>query len=344
MRKTLFAAGLIAALVAGYVLFFNQGSSGAKTDAAPKVELVRYVAAEGKVEAISGYEVEVGSEVEGKIAELFKDEGDTIKRGELIARLENSDIRAKLNEAEAEVVLTRARLREVAAGSRVEEIKGSRAVLEGALANQDTAKKELERYDRLFRKGAVSKSDIDEKERVFKVASARVKEAEEHERLLEQGPRSETIQYNREAVQRAEATAEYFRRVLDKTYIKSPISGKVIRRYLHRGEMLNKDTQPYVVAVADLEKIRINAEADETDVGKINIGDPVEIVSYAYSDKTFKGSVREISDYAGIRKVTPNNPAKNRDMKVVQVKVGLDDKTPLRLGMTVDVRIKPGRE
>ena len=344
MRKTLFAAGLIAALVAGYALFFNQGSSGAKTDAAPKVELVRYVAAEGKVEAISGYEVEVGSEVEGKIAELFKDEGDTIKSGELIARLENSDIRAKLNEAEAEVVLTRARLREVAAGSRVEEIKGSRAVLEGALANQDTAKKELERYDRLFRKGAVSKSDIDEKERVFKVASARVKEAEEHERLLEQGPRSETIQYNREAVQRAEATAEYFRRVLDKTYIKSPISGKVIRRYLHRGEMLNKDTQPYVVAVADLEKIRINAEADETDVGKINIGDPVEIVSYAYSDKTFKGSVREISDYAGIRKVTPNNPAKNRDMKVVQVKVGLDDKTPLRLGMTVDIRIKPGRE
>lgn len=343
MRKTLVAAGMIVTLTACYVLFFYQGSSGAKTDAAPKVELVRYVAAEGKVEAIPGYEVEVGSEVEGKIAELFKEEGDTIKRGELIARLEDSDIRAKLSEAEAEVALTRARLYEVAAGSRVEEIKGSKAALEGALANQDTAKKEFERYDKLFRKGAVSKSDIDEKERVFKMASSRVKEAEEHVRLLEQGPRSETLKYNEEAVRRAEATAQYYRRLLEKTCIFSPISGKVIRRYLHRGEMLNKDTQPYIVAVADLEKMRINAEADETDVGKINIGDPAEVVSYAYPDKVFTGSVSEISDYAGIRKVTPNNPAKNRDMKVVQVKVGLDDKTPLRLGMTVDVRIKPGR-
>ena len=344
MRKTLVAAGMVVTLTACYVLFFYQGSSGAKTDAAPKVELVRYVAAEGKVEAIPGYEVEVGSEVEGKIAELFKEEGDTIKRGELVARLENSDIRAKLSEAEAEVVLTRARLHEVAAGSRVEEIKGSKAALEGALANQDTAKKEFERYDKLFRKGAVSKSDIDEKEKVFKMASAKVKEAEEYVRLLEQGPRSETLKYNEEAVRRAETTAQYYRRLLEKTYIFSPISGKVIRRYLHRGEMLNKDTQPYVVAIADLEKMRINAEADETDVGKIHIGDPVEIVSYAYPDKMFQGKVSEIADYAGIRKVTPNNPAKNRDMKVVQVKISLDEKTPLRLGMTVDVRIKPGME
>lgn len=342
MRKTLVAAGVIAALAACYVLFFNQGSSGAKTDAAPKVALVKYVAAEGKVEAIPGFEVEVGSEVEGKIAELFKEEGDTIRKGELVARMENSDIRAKLNEAEAEVVLAKARLREVAAGSRAEEIRGSKAVVEGAIADLETAKKELERYDKLFMTGAVSKSNLDEKERVYRVAAAKVKEAEEQERLLEQGPRSETLRYNEDAVIRAEATAEYYRRLLEKTYIASPISGKVIRRYLHRGEMINKDTQPFFIAVADLDRVRINAEADETDVGKIHIGDPVEIVSYAYPDKVFKGKVSEISDYAGIRKVTPNNPAKNRDMKVVQVKIGLDEKTPLRLGMTVDVRIKPG--
>ena len=343
MRKTLVAAGMIIVLAAGYVLFFNQGTSGAKTDAAPKVELVRYVAAEGKVEAIPGFEVEVGSEVEGKIAELFKKEGDTVSKGELVARMENSDIRAKLNEAEAEVVLTRARFREVAAGSRAEEIRGSKAVLEGAIADMDTAKNEFERYEKLFKEEAVSKSSLDEKKRVFKVTAARVKEVEEQERLLEQGPRAETLKYNEEAVRRAGTTAEYYRQLLQKTYITAPISGKVIRRYLHRGEMLNKDSQPFFIAVADLDKIRINAEADETDVGKIQIGDPVEIVSYAYPDKVFKGNVKEISDYAGIRKVTPNNPAKNRDMKVVQVKIALNEKTPLRLGMTVDVRIMPDK-
>lgn len=342
MRKTFFAVGLIAAPAVCYVLFFYQGSSSAKTDAVPRAAPVKFVAAEGKVEAMPGYEVEVGSAVEGKIAELFKMEGETIRKGEPVARMENADIRAKLTEAESEVVLARARLREVVAGSRVEEIRGSKAVLEGAVADMETAKREFERYDKLFRTGAVSKSNLDEKERIYKVAAARVKEVAEQERLLEQGPRAETLRYNEDAVRRAEATAEYYRTLLDKTYITAPISGKVIRRYLHRGEMINKDTQPFFIAIADLDRVRINAEADETDVDKIHIGDPVEIMSYAYSDKVFRGRVTEISDYAGTRKVTPNNPARNRDMKVVQVKITLEEKTPLRLGMTVDVRIKPG--
>ncbi|TAN44221.1 MAG: HlyD family secretion protein [Nitrospirae bacterium] len=341
MRKTFAAAGLIAVLAAGYVLFFYHGNSSAKIETAPMAVPVKYVAAEGKVESVPGYEVEVGSEMDGRIVELYKKEGDQIIKGELIARIENSDIRAKIDEAEAEVALTKAKLREVAAGARTEEISKSRAALEGAVADMETARKELDRYDKLFSSGAVSRSNLEEKERIFRVSAARVRESEEQERLLVKGPRAETLRYNEDAVRRAEATAGYYRKLLEKTYISSPISGKVIRRYLHRGEMINRDTQPFVITVADLDRIRINAEADETDVGKIHIGDPAEIVSYAYPDRTFKGRVSEISDYAGTRKVTPNNPAKNRDMKVVQVKISLDEKTPLRLGMTVDVRVMP---
>jgi len=65
------------------------------------------------------------------------------------------------------------------------------------------------------------------------------------------------------------------------------------------------------------------------------------VTSDAYPGTTFKGEIQEISDYVGPRKVKPNNPAKNLDMKVIQVKILLKEKTPFKLGMTVDVRIIP---
>ncbi|MBM4137789.1 MAG: HlyD family secretion protein, partial [Nitrospira sp.] len=342
LKKILIAIGLIFLLITCYVVFSDKKGIESKPEVMPKTDTVKYVAAEGKVEAMPGLEVEVGSEIDGKIAEFFVEEGDHIKKGELIARLENRDIQAKLKEAEAELAVTKSRLKEVASGARDEEIKKSKAALEGAVADMDMAKKELERYERLFKESVITKSSMDDKERAFKVSAARVKEAEEEVRLLEKGPRQETLQFHEDAVKRAEAAVEYYKRILEKTFIIAPITGKVIRKYLQKGEMVSKDVQPYLIAIADVERIRINAEVDETDIGRIKIGDPVEVTSYAYSGEVFKGVVQEISDYAGIRKVKPNNPAKNLDMKIVQVKIYLKDKVPFRLGMTVDVRIMPG--
>lgn len=342
MKKIFIVIGLIFLLIAGYVVFSDKKGAESKTEVMPKTETVKYVAAEGKAEAMPGFEVEVGSEIDGKIAEFFVNEGDKVKKGESVARLENRDVQAKLKEAEAELTVAKSRLKEVASGAREEEIKRAKAALEGAIANMDMAKKELERYERLFKESVITKSSMDEKERAFKVAAARVKEAEEEVRLLEKGPRQETLQFHEDAVKRAEAAIEYYKRIMEKTFITAPISGKVIRKYLQRGEMVSKEVQPYLIAIADVERIRINAEVDETDIGRIKIGDPVEVTSYAYPGEVFKGAVQEISDYAGIRKVKPNNPAKNLDMKIVQVKIELKDKVPFRLGMTVDVRIMPG--
>lgn len=156
---------------------------------------------------------------------------------------------------------------------------------------------------------------------------------------MEKGPKQETLKLHEDAVAQAEATVEYYKKLLEKTIIKSPISGKVIRKYLEGGEAVTPG--PPILAVADVEKIRINTEVDETDVGRIKIGDPAEVTSDAYPGKTFKGEIQEISDYVGPRKVKPNNPAKNLDMKVIHVKILLKEKTPFKLGMTVDVRIIP---
>ncbi len=336
MKKALIAMVVIGLTVAGLTLASKKAEDAMPKEAVP----LRYVSAEGKVEALPGAEVEVGSEITGRIERFFVKEGDFVKKGALIAILENRDIKARLREAGTQVAVARARLAEVASGSREEEIGKAAASLDGAVAEMHLTSVELERYERLHRQGMVSQADLDQKKAAYKVSLSRVKEAEEAKTLLEKGPKQETLKLNEDMVKQAEATEEYYRRLLDKTSIKAPISGKVIRKYAEEGELVNLvSAETMLAAIADMGSVRVNAEVDETDAGKIKVGDPADVTSDAYPGKTFNGEIEEMADYVGVRKVKPNNPVKNLDMKVVQVKIKLKEKTPLRLGMTVDVRI-----
>lgn len=341
--KKILIAGLIFIFIMliGYMFLYKRDRIEQKDEGIARSTIIRHVAAEGKVEVKPGFEVEVSSELDGKIVDFPVEEGDFVKKGDLLAKLENRDIYARLKEAKAEYDLAASRLKEVEAGAKEEEINKAEAVLERTMADMVLAAKELERYEQLFKEGLVKKSDMDEKERMFKVTEAKVKEADEEKRLVEKGPRQETLKVYEDAVKRSCASVEYFERLLEKTFISAPISGKVIRKYLQKGEVISKEMLMPVVAIADLKKIWINAEVDETDIGRVRIGNPVEVTSDAYPAVVFKGEVQEISDYVGVRKIRPNNPAKNLDMKVIEVKIELKDRDAFKPGMTVDVKIMP---
>lgn len=340
MKRLLVVFCLMFLIIAGYLVLSRKNDDRAKHPA-PAPSAVRFVAAEGKVEVRPGFEIEIGSEIEGKITEITVEEGDAIKKGALIAVIENRDIQAKLREARAELAAAQAKLKEVATGAREEEIKRAAAALDVAAADRENAQKERERHKQLFRDGLIARAVLDEKDRVLTVTEARVRQAEEEKKLLEKGPKDETVRFHEDSVRRAEATAEYVEKVLEKTRITAPISGTVLRKYLHKGEIISKEMNTAIVALADLGRVRINAEVDETDIGRFGTGDPVEITSDAYPGTVFQGEVEEIANYVGARKVKPNNPARNVDMKVIQVKIDLKGKKSFKPGMTVDVRIIP---
>ncbi|MFY9270927.1 MAG: efflux RND transporter periplasmic adaptor subunit [Candidatus Manganitrophaceae bacterium] len=300
------------------------------------------VAAQGKVETLPGLHVKVSSEIAARVARSFFKEGDSVEKGALLAQLENRDIEAKLKEAETELAVAKAKQKEIAAGSRREEIDRATARLAATLSEKNLAESNVVRYRQLFEEGMVTKAGLDEKETALQTAAARVREAEEEKHLLEEGPRKETLALQEETVRRAEATVQYYRELLKKTILHAPISGKITRKYIEEGEMSDPDKTP-MLAIADPGQIRVNAEIDETDIGKIGLGDPAEITSDAYPGKVFKGKIEEISDEVGAREVRPNDPAVNLGIKVIQVKIALLEKTPLKIGMTVDVKIRSER-
>lgn len=201
----------------------------------------------------------------------------------------------------------------LAAGELTARLQQSEAVLQRAQSERLQAALEFKRAAQLHKDKFLSQAALDNAASTDKVAAAKVAEAE--------------------------ANVRYVRSLLDNTRVVSPISGTLIERYLDVGEVVMPE-KPLAV-IADTSQLRINAEVDETDAGRLHLGDPVEIRAYAYPGQVYRGRVDEIAHYVGKRELKPNNPAVNLGLKIIQVKIALLDATPLKLGMTVDVRITP---
>jgi multidrug resistance efflux pump len=329
-------AAAVLALLAYAVL--HQRNSPTPNNSAPL--RLAYVAAEGKMEAMPGFDVDVGtSELNGRISRILVKEGDQVRKGQTVAVLENEDLQAQVTQGEKELAVAQARLIELESGARKEEILQANARLKGATARMDEARNQLQRQLDLRRQQLIPQATVDAAEAAFKAALAEVEEAAQQKKLLQKGPKAETVQLYHDQVKLAEAALDYNRMRLDKTIIRSPIDGTVIERYLDEGEGVTPEIP--ILAITDLNRLWVNVEVDETDIGRVHLGDTVQVSSNAYPGQTFQGTVREIADYAGARKIRPSNPAVNLGLKVVQVKIALASRTPLRLGMTVDVRIVP---
>src|SRR5882724_11707374 len=181
---------------------------------------------------------------------------------------------------------------------------------------------------------------------------ARVRGAEEALNLLLAGFKTETVgsawaqvQESEAELRRAESQARQSqaelgvaRAALGSTVVESTLDGKVTRKLVEPGEAVDISMQ--LMVLGDLQKIIVKAEVDETDVGKLSIGQRADVTADAYPGRVFPGRIYEMGQTVGKRRVKPEEPAKIQDMKVLEVKIeiteGGDD---LKLGMTVDVRI-----
>jgi RND family efflux transporter MFP subunit len=134
----------------------------------------------------------------------------------------------------------------------------------------------------------------------------------------------------------AVATAERLAAVLAKTRIVSPIDGVVVARHADSGETLEAGQR--IVTIADLSKVRVEAELDEFDAGRISLHDKVRVTAEGYEGKAWAGEVEEIPDTVVGRRLKPQDPGKPEDTRVLLVKVALREPTPLKLGQRVEIR------
>jgi len=261
--------------------------------------------------------VEVSSKISGRVEELLVDRGDVVQAGQILARLDDREIRAQLEQASAARRAAVARLEEALAGSRPQEIERAQAALEEAEANLNTTRINLERAQRLMERGVLAKQVLDDARNAHEVAAAQVKVAGKNLELAKLGTRTEQIQLARAQVAEGDASVAWWQTQLENTIIRAPVAGTVLERLIEKGEMVTtgyvsgRGAKSALVSIADLKDLEVELDINESDIPRVRTGQECSLAPESYPDRKYRAVVREVA------------PEANRQKATIQVKVAI---------------------
>lgn len=257
MKKILFILFAFVLVTIVFLVFRNdEVKIKFKTAKAIRGDIVETITASGVVNPVNT--VLVGTQVSGTISHIYADFNSSVKKGQLIAEIDPSILKAKLAQSNANLVQ-------------------ARADLEMSEANFLNSNREMQRKKNLFSKEIIPKSEFDVAETAYITARAQVSAAKAR-------------------IAQAEATLNQDETNLRYTRIVSPVDGIVISRNVNVGQTVAASFQtPTLFTIAeDLTKMQVDTSVDEADIGKIKVGQAVEFTVDAYPDVRFKGGVSQV--------------------------------------------------
>jgi HlyD family secretion protein len=263
--------------------------------------------------------VEVSSKVSGRVEELLVDKGMTVREGQVLARLDDRELRAQLAQARASRDAAEARLNEATTGSRPQEIQRAQAAVDQAEANVRTARLNLDRAQQLSKSGVFARQALDDAQNAYDVAVAQAKVARENFELARLGPRQEQIDLARAQLAEAEASIGWLETQIENTIIRAPVPGTILERLIEKGEMVTtgfvsgRGAKAALVSIANLQELEVELDINEADIPRVRLGQACTVSPDSYSDRKYKARVREIA------------PEANRQKATIQVKVAISD-------------------
>jgi multidrug resistance efflux pump len=292
------------------------------------------ITAKGTVE--SEEEIEVSNQVMGIISEVRVREGDRVKKGQPLVLFNTSKIITRIRLSEAMHKEATAHLRELQVGSRNEDIEMARSRVNRAKVIYEKAKDEYERQKRLYQKEAATHRELDEAEEKMCVALEDCNESKAQLNKLLAGVREEEIEQARAAVEKTTSELRYYQAIVKDYTILSPIDGVVTERFQDAGEVVNIGTP--ILKLVNPQKLRVRAELEETDAGKVMEGQAVDVSTDAYKDKIYHGKVSRVFPVLKGYTLKTFDPGAAYDVKAQDIYAQLDDFSGLKDGMTVTVR------
>lgn len=291
------------------------------------------LASKGVVE--SKDDVAISSQITGMIKEVLVDEGDRVKAGQPILLFADAKMLARVELAQAALRQSQAALAQLERGYREEEIEAAQRVYERKRALFEEADNELKRMTQLAGTGAVTQTAADLAQRDHHVAQADMREAASNLKKLQSGPRREEIASARADVDRARAELKLAEATLLDYTVASPIDGLIVERSAEMGGTVDVGTPLFTIINPD--SLRIWAEIEETDAGKISTGHPVQVKVDAFPDKRYRGKVTQVLEAVQRKRQKSFDPVATFDINTQKVLIELDDYAGLVHGLTVTV-------
>jgi HlyD family secretion protein len=315
---------VVLVLIVGVVAAFSHGSTKIDPSKLAKVEkgdLAKSVVATGKVEPIT--KVEVKSKASGIVKKLYVEYGDRVKQGQLLAQLDKIEIEAQVEQAKAGLQAADANL------------KGAQADYERAKVDAEgpdvpLLKRNYERNLEMQKSGVVSQSALDDANKDYQLAVNKQNVARAQVTVLQA-----KIAQSQAQVAEDQATLKQLEEQLSYTDIVSPINGIVLSRDVEVGDAVSSilvlgSSATLVMTIGDTSKVYVKGKVDESDIGRVYLGQPARIKVESFKDKTFNGVVTKISPM-GVEK---------DNVTTFEVRVSIDNATgELKAEMTANAEI-----
>ena len=327
LKWTLIVAGGLAAVFVIAKAIKGSGSSTEKvaTEKAAKRTIIETVNASGKI--YPEVEVKISPDISGEVTELNVEEGDSVKKGQILARIYADIYSLQRDEAASRVNQSSA------------TVDNSQAALESLRANMELAQQTFDRYKKLYDDKVISKSELEQYETTLRSAKANYTAAQQNIKSLKAGVQSTQVGLSRA------------NKDLGRTVLTAPMDGVISSLKIKKGERVagnsfNIGTE--MMTVADMAVLEVRVDVGENDIVKINIGDSADVEVDAYNNRKFKGVVTKIASSTKTSAASlTSNDVTNYEVRIRLDKSSYQDlagKTfPFRPGMNASADIKTKR-
>ena len=280
---------VVVLLFVGGVFAFTRGGTKIDPSKLAKVEkgdLAKSVVATGKVTPIT--KVEVKSKASGIVKRLYVEYGDKVKKGQLLAQLDKDEIQAQVDQSRAALQAAEANL----ASSQADY---ERAKVDAEGPDVPLLKRQYDRSTEMAKDGVVSASALDDADRNYKMALNKQQVGKAQVLVLKA-----KIAQSQAEMARDKANLAQLEEQLSYTDIVSPIDGIVLSRDVEIGDAVSSilvlgSSATLVMTLGDTSEVYVKGKVDESDIGKVYLGQPARIKVEAFKDKTFYGKVTKIS-------------------------------------------------
>ena len=312
MKKTLVLFGVLIFLTA---LYFSDGESEAPPKPAFKLAEVKKGPISSKISATGiiepNFKVEVKSKASGEVLSFPLLEGDKVEKGTLLLQLDKSDEKRNVAKAKADLSKATAKLEKAKTALLLQktkyktDIKASQSGVISAIANLKESEDKLKRQIELFEQKVVSQESLDTAETLFEVNQQNLIQAESQlqeskDSIHDISMKENEIELVKTEVQLAEIALDEVKERLEETEIIVPLSGTIIEKLVEEGQIIasgisNANGGTALANIADMSRLFIIADIDETDIGSVKIDNPVTITADAFPGKVFNGRVKRIA-------------------------------------------------
>ncbi len=245
-----------------------------------------------------GAQFGIRAQVPGKIEKVFVHQGQLVRAGEPVARLDNRDQLRRLQEAQATYDNISAQLDLLKAGPKPEEIARAEAEVDAARTSLRHSEKLLRRQEEMYRNKAVSEKDYDEALKIRDMDRANLKVAIKNLELVKSGARPDEIKAMEAQLRAAEAELRFSRKDLESTTLVSPIDGRIISAFPVQEEGQYLDKGDLFAVVEDASRLLVDIQLPEADIVHVRKGADVVLKTWAEPGREYRTSVLAIAPAA----------------------------------------------